>query len=361
MSMVEYVIDINGGCRAGKKFFYDYGRTKGVELVIGKRGSTIKYSMGVRKSPDDLLNFGSKLFRDAMRKVHLLSSLINDKGLKVRLISVSIDGAVTEFDGHSENFPFMFSMLEGIPLGLPESWRSDAVLNRVVTWNKTLSDTDYLSCALNAFLVSRTRKYRIDRFLNLWTALNAVYNENALRYEKALAASMGKPREELSKSSRVVGSDLKALAVYAFSLGSYEFDKKCLSNDQMTRVFRVIDRLVNRGIIGDFETLYSATLKGHEDEVPEEIRSAARECGASPHVLLLIVLPYYLRCNYFHGSKATNIVSAYNDPEIADFGLAILYLERHLESAIPEMFYTPELDPKIDFSLLHASVKRIRK
>ena len=75
----------------------------------------------------------------------------------------------------------------------------------------------------------------------------------------------------------------------------------------------------------------------------------ADHLGVSLYTFLLVIYPYWLRCNYFHGSKAQPILAAYIDPEYRDLKLINTFLERFLSTSIPKMFCAKRLsDNEVD-------------
>ena len=337
-----YKVRFNGGCTCGQSFALSFGATKGIELAIGKDCASIAFKMGACKTAEDVVSFKLKLFRDAYRKVHLLHFLTQGRCLNVTLIEVEIDDEVTTYTAADENFPFMFSMLGQAQFSLSEGWRSEAVLDQVVKWTKTASDTDYRCCAMNAYLASKNRQYRIDRFLNLWTAMNAVYNQNAFRYELAECAVLGKTRAELSNKEKALGIDeaaLGALLIREFNV----YLCSTLRSDSYLKACRATNRLLSTLDYSRLPEIYDEAQGNLENSqinklIPSELYSLAEDVGVPLFVYLTFLYPYWLRCIFFHGSRPVSILSAFNDPEMLDFGISSYFLDRYLDQAIPAMF-----------------------
>ena len=351
----QYVIDFNGGAKRGKSFSYDYGSTKAICLMIGSDKASAAFDMSVLKDVEDFTSFKLQAFKDAYWKVLLLHSLLAGKGLVVRSLAVSIDGERTVFDKKSEHFPFMFSMVEGADLDLTISWSSPALTSAVLDWRKSSLEGNYCCCAVNAYLLACSRKYRIDSFLNRWTAMNAVYNDLACRFEKA-----DKARPEykaLSKNKkgdrRLVGWDYKALAglVACVEPGTHMVDSRKVDRpDEMNRKASWELAALNPDAFDSLEELDDEEL---QSRYPSLVK-AATALNISAKLYLTFALPYWLRCKYFHGSKPTNVFQAYNDVEIACLGVVNHYLDKFLLERIPLMFETQGAISDEEFAAIDA-------
>lgn len=77
----------------------------------------------------------------------------------------------------------------------------------------------------------------------------------------------------------------------------------------------------------------------------DDLREHLTNCinrGSKPRLsawgFLLLDYAYYMRCKYFHGSKATILFTGFNDREIAAFRCLNVFLGNYLREAIPGMF-----------------------
>ena len=351
----QYVVDFNGGAKRGKSFTYGYGHTKAIRLVIGSGRASITFSMGVLKSVEDLITFRLQAFKDAYWKVLLLHSLFAGKGLLVRRLAISIDGDRVEFDKGSDHFPFMFSMLEDADLDLTTSWISSAVVDAVLSWRKSSIENDYCCCAVNAYLLSCSRRYRIDSFLNRWTAMNSIYNDLAHRFEL-----FDKARPEYSGLSNNKKNDRALLNRDYKALGSLV---ACVEQGTHMKDNRKIDGIddLNRRACWELAALSSDefeifdTLGNSEvqDRFPG-LTKAAESLGVSVRAYLTFALPYWLRCKYFHGSKPVSLFQAYNDIDVVCLGVVNHYLDKFLLERIPLMFESRGMISDKDFAAIES-------
>lgn len=65
------------------------------------------------------------------------------------------------------------------------------------------------------------------------------------------------------------------------------------------------------------------------------------------YYLLLLIYPYWLRSNYFHGSKTLPVFLAYNDPEMQAFLIVNYFIDKYLDEHIPMMITESGLDDNV--------------
>ena len=188
-----YIININGGSKE-QELLYNYSTTKNVSICIGMQQASITYQKGTKWEAEELVSFKDKLFRDAFRKVYLLHALIMNQGLIVHEIEIVIDNISARFDETITAFPFMYSMISNEELKLSDKWKE--IIPEVILTPKSKMDTDLRFGALFSYLSSRSKKYLIEQFTDLWTAMNSYYSYIAFNCEKMIRENRG---EEFSR------------------------------------------------------------------------------------------------------------------------------------------------------------------
>ena len=63
---------------------------------------------------------------------------------------------------------------------------------------------------------------------------------------------------------------------------------------------------------------------------------------------MIFEIPYYWRCKYFHGSRATTLFMAYSDPECSLLTVVNYLLKMYLREAIPQMFDSTYFNGKFE-------------
>lgn len=226
--MFHYKITFNGGSRRGARLFTLTYYSRAMKLQISPEGATFCFDQLDYATPEQIVTFhtyegsmggqGKKSkkarvgysFREGYWKLYLLYAVLYNKGLEVNRIGISIDGQEeTEFTAQNNpNFPFMTCMFPPKPLELPpclqnNRYAMDAILDKT----KSIADNDLQLCMLQAYMLSRARRYELDRFLNLWTSVNALYcwlaleyqKEKSLRITEQLAQSLLNEREDAAR------------------------------------------------------------------------------------------------------------------------------------------------------------------
>lgn len=337
MAKHSYVIHMNGGYRKNPQT-YKFGNTKGIELAIGRQKATVAFEMGTRKTHDELIHFSLKLFRDAYRKVYFLHAIMNGEGLTVRQLSISIDGEERIYDGNTPNFPFLFSMI-GKNLCLDPSWAG--LTGTFLSTTKTEQEEDLRFSAVYSYLSGLSREYEIDRFSNLWTAINAYYTYRNACYERYLETVYG-ASEEIKKKLRISReSDLIGALVWQFdghynNLGKPKAEEIWRGNYEAEKI---LEKLGSEKL----ESLYDASFRALSEKTEFTEACQSLECRAEEFELtlfsfLLLEYPYHWRCNYFHGNRGTPLVAAYNDYELSVLRCHNYFLRRFLNQEIPNMF-----------------------
>lgn len=353
----EYAIVINSGSKRGSRFIYRYGGTDGITIVLAKGNAAVSFGMTVLKRPEDFMTADFMLFRDAMRKIYLLHAVLFDSALEIGRITLSIDGEETVFDRTTPHFPFVFSMLTGSELSLGRICGCPEIVDAVLESTKSGSENDLKQCALQAYLLSKSRQFETDRFMNLWTSMNAFYGEIAIRAEEAISRRTDTARKDLQSKYRLYKLDNPSIgALIRLIQPGFVFPRKPDDIPEYRKAYRLIGRSL--AAIGDLDIdeLYDEAF-GSKDNDPGKTKNkplyeAAAPLGISLYVFLLLVYPYWLRCSYFHGSRVQPVVAAYSDPELLDLSVVNGFLDRFLSDNIPGLFGSGELTESETDSIL---------
>lgn len=336
-----YTITINQ--RPAMRDLYEYTyRYIPCSIATASSRAAITIRTNKEKTHDELMQDWD-LVTDALRKVHLLHIMRHSQRLNVRTITVSVDGQDKTYTSRSPGFPFLYFMLPPMELDLPESWRGPEFQQNVLgkTKSKTAEDLNF-SC-LYSFLAGLGKEFEIERFSCYWTAMNAYYHAMTARYnELADARHHGKLGENNDTASisallRVLGcGDKKTNRATRVTLDpmyrdmTYAFRR--IGEDALPLLYRQLsDNRTDRAFIPDVPL-------GDPKNLADHLRECLPIADMSAYGCLLLDYPYYMRCNYFHGNRATPLFASLRDPEVAAFRVLNLFLERFLKEAIPGMF-----------------------
>ena len=341
-----YTVSINRIPMSREPITYKFRQTSCI-LTCGKDAAAVRFEMGTKKTHEDLITFRVDLVKDAMRKMYLLHAMRFDSRLRVRSVTVTVDGESKVYEQGCPGFPFLYSMLTAKSLELPESWHDPDFLTTVLTATKSKTDNDHRYACLFSFLTGTGKVYESERFTCYWTAVNALYNYIFDCMKPHYAASLGTTRfEDLSKTKQKhlsgdnVGiGNLMQLTGSGSRLDSQEVRK---ANKRRYGAVKSHLRPMARE---EFPELYRQLLAHRSDpdwfpEGPlgEHLKEFLPGTGASCWGFLVLDYAYYIRCNYLHGDKTAILFSAANDPELAAFRALNVFLGEFLKEMIPQIF-----------------------
>lgn len=319
-----YEIVVNTPSSRGTTVEYRYGSVRGIELQIGRRGARIRFSTNSLHKPSEILTEDDSLVMDAIKKVCLIYALINSMSLDIKRIDISMNGELIHTECFDKSHPLVYSMLSGY-LGIEGIGLDDPTLLRQIA-NKPKSKNDRSDAALTAFLIAKTRTYRIERFIYLWMSVNAIY---ALAMEQAKEFMKTSTGKELKRFTEKDGLRLLA-AIYNMS-----YPDICRENEK--RIQAHAFSLAKRKDLDECLFILNQTISGNR-KITENIERYEVRPGEYEEydwlALMLLWLPYRLRCHYFH-SENTVPVFCYEDEKLLQ-GLAFV-------NALLEGFLSKEL------------------
>ena len=175
----NYRICINGMCKSGLSLQYDYGHTKNITFSIKEKCVSFLFQMTVQKKPEEIL--GNLLFRDALKKALLLHTALYGCYLELKTLEIQTDTEKLTMQNGDENFPKIYTLLPNNAVDLPKSWKNPEFLTFLLQICKSKGERNQRYSGIESFLAAQSRVFEIDRFTNLWTAMNALYSYTALR------------------------------------------------------------------------------------------------------------------------------------------------------------------------------------
>ncbi len=332
MAKHDYRITVNRIPSSRDAIAYTY-RTTRCTLTASNGAASVAFSMGAKRDFDDFVSFRVDLAKDAMRKMYLLHALKCDTRLRVRSVIVTVDGESKTYDDSCPGFPFLYSMLTARELHLTERWREPAFLRTVVNQTKTKTENDHRYICLFSFLAGTGKVYEIDRFTCYWTAMNAHYNHLA----DILNENLPKKQQFTTDADKLTAMLRLLRCGERISSGA---DRRT-HRPQYGAVKSHLQKIPREELPVLCRELYAhRTDRTWVPEGPlgEHLRQCMARANLSAYGFLLLDYAYYIRCNYLHGSKATILFTAANDPEIAAFRTLNRLLGDYLREAIPVMF-----------------------
>lgn len=316
--MFHYCLIINNEAK-GKPYFFQYGNTKNIELVLLRDSACIRKSFNKdyrnNLKPDSYL---FNLFKEGMKRISLLHILYYQKQIKVKSTQLRVTGpgGVEEIYDLTNYFILYSLTSSGLLRSISKEWRNQDVLQNVLRFQKSKTDLARSTAALYAYLYSKTKSYETERFSFLWMAMNGLYG--------AMKPEVSSDRSQMSNLIQV------------FHLGSAALTKE--TRDEICQLVYIkmkdIEGKVTEGSLG-----------GEHKELAEYIsrnipidKQTKKPFDLSPYGFLLTDFPYYLRCKLFHANRPVELFSFSDDLEIKVLRIVNGLLEEFLDDNLIRIF-----------------------
>lgn len=332
------------------------GQPRPFSFKIQKGAIEIVYEMSKVKSLEYTIE-KSVVFREALTKAYLYHALLLNSALIVDQITIQIDKDEHMLNKQNNiNFPFVFSLLEEDNLHLNEMFETlpDYIVVNSIKYNQ--KELRFVSLA--SYLSAKSKAYQIERFNSLWTSMNALYNYVGLCYENRIVADCsGITRNDIDKPLRMCGIDSNGISAMMYHLKNN--CRKPQRNDESTtkannkEAFQQLASLFQRLSDDEISELYSLCLSdlrapGIVHNLPEKyaaLDTVSSLYGFPSFIFVLLQYAYSLRCELFHGNKATPIFCSYNDRSIGELRVVNYFLDSYLGNEIPLLFTTNYYTP----------------
>ncbi|MCR5339178.1 MAG: hypothetical protein K6E75_11550 [Lachnospiraceae bacterium] len=317
-------------------------------------------------------------FYDAVRKSYLLYALCLRKPLIITEYRILRNGKpVGSISKEAPGFPFIFSMMTSdFDLKDYESvggkvFGNRKLMDQILQSNRSRDQGDKKMNALSAYLLSKSREFESDRFLNLWTAINAVYNCICVEHYRVLKCLIDQLPDGAIKDSETIKEKLQKY---------YTIDPRSMDGKQLRYLERIIKeentglRLTNKQdkiyaieglnttykdyyaafverklkdngkVVYSAEKLYQMTLS---PETPVKLNKAQRESQShlkeleknannSLFFLLTFEIPYLQRNDYIHGNESVLLIS--DNYHLNKLACLNYFMDRFLSEFIPVLF-----------------------
>ncbi len=307
MKKFVYQLILNKGKIVSGPVIASFGNNHRIELHICASGALISAFSSAQKEPEDILNGNDTLFADALKKTLLLYVIRYNRFLSITKAVVTIDGIKrAEYSMNDMGLPLVYSLSNGKLRELFASEWNAASIKSVIACTSN-SSYDGRFSALHALLAAKSDRYEIERFTYYWMAMNGLYNYIAAAGEKQAAASGIK---------LPVGGDAQK---QDFMLRSLGYEPVCPSgikqekNLHCKRIMWHILPVIRSISLDHIDEFCSACLSSDEtDEYIQKIFSAINRMNEKygyqeqyqVFPLMVVWLPYKIRCGSFHGENA---------------------------------------------------------
>lgn len=334
-----YKIVLNGGCVENSAILYQYGSTKNIRLTLEEQKAVVSFEMSVLKQFCDFETMTLKLFKDVYWKIHLLHSMMFGNVIGVEHITIQIDDEIQEI---STEKIVLYSMLKNHTLSLPENWKTSEFLAHIMVHSKSSVKKDRRFAAMYSYLTSLCREYETDRFTNLWTSMNAYYGYLAQCFLEKLLQEFHVDRSHPQvKKFEFIRKDGEQISMLMYLL--HQGTRKPSSKDNHKYFYTACSFLTELSP-EKLPLLYDESwniMQRKQDAINPEfqkLENCAKVLELPLFLFLLLDLPYFVRCNYFHGDAPLLLLCYENNTELATLRTVNYFLTRFLGELIPNMF-----------------------
>lgn len=277
---------------------YTFSRTKNISLKVDRNRFLISYKIKTVPFFDKTIK--SALFFDAITKIFLLHLVLFSETINLEKVQIKI-GKETKIIP-KENEQIFNSIVNSKLLRLfSDDWKNNFFIEKLLNTSKTNYDSRFSS--LFAFIISKSKKYEIERFQNLWIAMNGLYSFYANKMAKGILDIRTKKNK---LHSFLEGEQLQLFCFYIeLKSDSAVYIKKEDSDSNGNELTEILNSF-------DYDNKVSKALFLSEKykKLREKIRTKLneKEINLSEYTYLIIHYAYYLRCNYFHANKPLPLI-----------------------------------------------------
>lgn len=335
----KHVLTINKVSKSNKKYVYDFGNTKNVEIIISANGIQIVAELNKLYDKNEMISGNVYLFPDAIRKGLLIYLLTYSKGLTIKTVNISIDNEKDELVFNNEPNPPIYSMVND---KLVRSFSLEFTKKPIIDYilNTPKSGYDRMTSALFSFITSKSKLFETERFIYLWTTFNAMYGF----YSKLVRQNLN---EKEAKAYNIECNQIKAFQ-QMIGVGSATILKKesrRIANDVIF-VLKTYEGNISKKAFENKKLSINIESKLTNDD--------GKKYDLSAYGYLLTQFSYYYRCNIIHGSKPIILFTYSDDTELHCLKIINGLLEEFIDEHLPKFF-----DPDYINNTLIPSTKSI--
>lgn len=333
-----YTIELNKVLEAqnNRKYYYNYRNTKDICITISENAARISCSMTVKFNPQSFAIEKNQLFSDAIKKTLLVYLIIFSKNLEVKQALLFVDGEYQM----SISVPIYSLIPDSLNRNMPNVWDSKEVVEQILTYSVSIYDSKIAS--LFALICAKSKDKETERFMYLWMSINGMYNF----ISKCVGNQTWKEQEKIS-----------------MMLKMYDIAESALTRKDRQHIAKHIVPIVSENWDGGAITQKSLSDSDSHKKIANAINALLKESlpngseEIDPYACLLIELPYYLRCSYFHASKPV-LLYAFKDEQILKCLCALnetmeAFLDKELYKYFSEEYSETEIRRMLSKELTH--------
>ncbi|MCM1133727.1 MAG: hypothetical protein NC340_09685 [Ruminococcus flavefaciens] len=369
----KYAIIINNNEKCNPKSIWKYSHKfhqTWINIEISCNYIQILMDMDTENGFDDILrykivgysNFDKALYH-AVRSAFLIHMIRYSGHIKIKTLTAKIDGEEKElFNRKNGNklFP-IFSLINSDISEFPYQWKDDyRIADQIL--KRRISKFNSFDSSLYALLYAKSKDFETERLMYLWMSMNGLYNHFATMYNTLFKDDISAKRQK-SISKRSDKEQMKF-----FSQFNKWGDDTVIREDSNKVAKEIIPILKNYNGNILKENLLPDENGQYHSQLANDIYNALKNFGEdkqkgkykniTPYGYLLLGLPYYYRCDFFHANKPIAMFSYAN--EVKCLNLINDLLEDFIEKELFKWFHDDlpvALPDKDDYSEISSEMK----
>ena len=294
-----------------EEFVYIYDKRK-INIKMFDESFWVSFNVIKSISPKSI----EYLFVDAIKKIYLIYTIYNNKLFFNDKISFYINGKLYCTIHCNKSDIIIYSLFDSISDKITPHLRNKHIIERIISYPK--SKYNYKIASLFAYICAKSKKYECERLQYYWMSINGYYN---------------KYKENNDNDNNLIN---KLLKDYKLIDVKEMFGKK----DRDNSVLKVVP--IIREIGRDSYVINKKTTKKDIDNRSSRIKEKLKEIGINnkidPYGYVLTQIPYYYRCNMFHGSDPVNLFLTICEDNILVLKVINDILEEFLDLHIADLF-----------------------
>ena len=324
-----YEIIINQPSKKCTEVVYDYSATKGkgIKLQISNNAIRIIARLSSLYENDAVVVSTNNIFSDAIKKALLLHLMVYSKNIRIKKMSVLIDGEKSDIPiPQGGTTPPLYSLVvDELVNKTPKDWNNSDFLYAITTRTRSNQDTRW--AALFAVLCAKSKTFEIERFIYLWMSFNGIYNYFSERINNL------RPLTKKGKKQQVNEKEELQWFLQLHGLGNEAIERsssKRIANE-------VIAILKNSDVsmiqsAGDLSEELKAQIEG------ALVKKDGTKYDLSAYGYLLVSFAYYFRCNVFHANKPLPLFCYADEVELKCLHLINALLENFIDAQLHRIF-----------------------
>lgn len=297
--MNTYKLLINNG-KGSNRFIYNYGNSKNIVISLSKDNAYIEFNTNNKYDLDNNGSYLYKLLKEGLKRIYLIHYIKYEKPLVINNIKLLFDSKEIDV---KDCFTIYTLLDENVLRPIDDNLKDNEILQKFIIFNKTKYAEQ--TSALYSYVYSKTKEYEIEKFSYLWMSLNGFYNElygnNDREGREKLLKSYGYGEKVPACKNR---NSFNNKIIPYLNKEKDLFNKRNLL-DKKSRLYKKLNELIN--------------IDG---------------VSLTPYGYILCELPYYLRCNMFHGNKPLLLFCYEDDLELSLLKFCSKIIEDFLDSEL---------------------------